>query len=272
MLVFKEFYKNLTSDRLQFCSLIYSSTAPNVLLSALTRAMRAFLLFAFLVGSAHAQTGPEVYLQFTSGWSWNGSLGETTYGPTTQVLVLFPDGTAINELPAEPVASFSPAAIRATFDPDDRPARVGTWRRSDSVLTLTFDGDSQSFARISKGWWDGEEPLDPDATDGIYLPTRPLAASDLIGEWETAEAYAANALTGDEFDISEAVFSFGPGGVLIVDGPDERTTGRWSLDGVWLSVELAGQASVLPAYTVSEEDREDPPSEIWIGDMLWMPR
>ncbi|RYG81769.1 hypothetical protein EON77_07535, partial [bacterium] len=93
-------------------------------------------------------------------------------------LVLFPDGTALDDLPSGPVAGFDAATIRAA----SRRPNVGRWSQSGNRLTVTIGrGKPDVYVKDPSGGW-----ADPDRKSGsfgIYFPVLPIAPSSLTGAW-----------------------------------------------------------------------------------------
>ncbi len=203
-------------------------------------------------------------------------------------LVLFPDGTAFDEVPGGLLASFDPATLRAALTAEDKEEHVGTWRQEGNSLVLTFAGKTRQLPRVKRGWWDDEDPPDPDTPYKTYFPILQATTEDLLGPW-----------------VSESLFTMGvPGGDLIASGStknrvffadgtftedqdrfvsatgeiagstygafgtnDASVAGRWRIDGPLLTLEQDGQRGVVLAFILPEWDDED--GDLWIGGDWW---
>ena len=181
--------------------------------------------------------------------------------PDDVPLFLFSDGTAMDQLPEAPLASFDPATIQATFDPDVRSWYVGSWERADARVTIVMDEESRDLCEVSSGWRSCD-----NENAAVYRPARALQAHHLIGRWATDEVFVPAAMLGlpsGDSGLSEVVFSEDG---TVTGGVFGSRTGRWTLDGLFLTLEVGAQQSVLPAFTLSEAENV---SQIRMGNALW---
>ena len=237
--------------------------------------------------------GPEVYVLY--GNRWDGATQGVAF--TQELLVLFPDGTAVTGWPSGPVATFTADAVTAAFDPDDRPFYVGTWRRTGGRLTVTVDGETAAYVRESRGWRDAEEPDDGSILE-VYFPAVPIASDRALrGPWETS-SYFGGVSVGPAPSVSggtevDRVF-FGDGRFADVERTTLATTrdntldlynvysdelfrqgtatrdGRWRLDGLVLTTEADGVRTVQPAFRLPHwDDGATSTDDVWIGADVW---
>ena len=242
-------------------------------------------------GAAPGAGGAEVYVKYHYGWI--ASMGGP--GFRQDVLVLFPDGTAVDGWPLEPVAAFTADAVRAALPRDEWAWTLGTWRRDGDALTLAFEDETRRLPRTPRGWWDDEdEAPDPTATMDTYFPVVPLGPDALLGPWRTESYLALGAGTsaavggsdvtdrvffgdGRFADVSRGTFSATTGtlyqsGVTILRQTGGEAAGTWALDGLVLTLEADGERSVAPAFRLPhwlDRGARTSVDDVWIGDDLW---
>ena len=242
---------------------------------------------------AASSAGVEVFLKYTTWYDYTSGFDRSAQTP----LLLFPDGTAVEDYPSDPVASFTPSAVRAALEPDDRAQYVGTWRRAGDEIALTFDGETRRLRRTPRGWYDGDETPVPDDSYDVYFPAVPLTREQLLGPWETQSLYVSGTAGGAapmvalgssgarvfyaDGTFSEDRESFasvtdanvgdgfraGAGTVGVYDTNRGRAAGRWRLDGLVLTLEWDGATSAVPAFVMPEWSVTD--TDIWVGDRYW---
>ncbi|MEM6337234.1 MAG: hypothetical protein AAF752_11750 [Bacteroidota bacterium] len=252
-----------------------------------------FVLLCFLAApAAQAQTptgdlppapklDAEIYMKYT----W-------TYGSTIRVhqkpLVLFPDGTAFKELPTGVVSTFEPAALRAALIEEDEGEHVGTWRREDDTLILTFEGETRRLPRTERGWWDDDDPPKSDTAYKTYFPIVIAEREDLLGPWiseslftigvqgvnfaasgSTANRvfFADGTYTEDEERFVTATGEITGGSYVGFGSNDTSVAGRWRIDGPLMTIEKNGQRGVLLAFILPEWDKKG--GDVWIGGNWW---
>lgn len=225
--------------------------------------------------------GAEVYVKYT--WSYGTTL--VTY---QEPLVLFPDGAAFDEMPSGAVASFDPATLRAALTAEGKQDHIGTWRREDDALVLAFGGETRRLPRVKRGWWDDEDPPDPDAAYDIYFPVLLATTEDVLGPWVSESLFAVGMPGGDftasgstanrvffadgtftedraRFVSSTSELAGGTSGAFGTN--DTSVAGRWRIDGPLLTIEEDGQRGVVLAFILPEWDEED--GDLWIGGDWW---
>ncbi|MEL6770540.1 MAG: hypothetical protein AAFP18_05695 [Bacteroidota bacterium] len=237
--------------------------------------------------------GVEVYIKYT--WGYGGSGFTTDQIP----LLLYPDGTAFLETPQAPVANFAPATLRAAFAQERRGERhVGTWRRDATTLTLTFDGETRTLPRTSRGWWDRDSPPDESNGHHTFFPVVLATPEHMVGPWVSsslivagtpggaAPQVAAGSTTNRVFygdgtyaEDSESFVSatdanvgsgYGGGSTFGLFSENEgQAAGRWRLDGPLMTIETGGQRQVLLAFIMPEWSKDNPNSDTWVGDDFW---
>lgn len=220
------------------------------------------------------------------------------YRNDRETLILFPDGTAVLRYPSEPVAAFTPAAVRAAFEPEDRDRRVGTWRASPDVLELTFAGETKRLVKAPRGgWYDGAETPDADESYDTYFPVITATMEQLLGPWENESVYVsgvpggatgmiAAGSSGNRVFYADGTFSedrdsftsvtnanvgdgfrVGDGSYGVYGSNKGQSAGRWRLDGTVLTVERDGVVSVMPAFIMPEWSSTQ--TDVWIGTDYW---
>ena len=210
-----------------------------------------------------------------------------------ETLALFPDGTAVQGYPSEPVAAFTPAAIRAASGPDVRAGHVGTWRMAGDRLKLTVGGETRRLPRTDKGWYDSDEPRDPDGpTWDTYVPVTVTTPEQVLGPWENESVYVSGTVGGatgmtavggsgarvyyadgtfseDRESFASATDSNVGDAYRAGDGSfgsystNTAAAGRWRLDGAVMTVEQDGVRTVVPAFIMPEWSATD--TDLWIG-------
>ena len=191
-------------------------------------------------------------------------------------LLLFPDGTAINELPRGPIANLDLATLKAALDP----ASIGRWKQLGDHLDLTFGGKTTTYVKdsASDGWANPKQRKDQWF---IYFPVIAPTAALLEGGWQSKNVSGIGMLpggatpkviagvSGDLVFLPDGTFakagrSFALGttvnmGPAFKVGPDVMATqqrssdskGQWRLDGLQLTTLENGRRGVqlvlLPA-------------------------
>ena len=180
-------------------------------------------------------------------------------------LVLFPDGTALDDLPSGPTAGFDVASVVAA----SRRPNVGRWSQSGNRLTVTIGrGKPDVYVKDPSGGW--ADPERKSGSFGIYFPALPLAPGALAGAWHS-ETIASVGVPGGAgpmtFGGSTGDLVFGKdgtyakagrgfasssglagGGSVSALGKGRQSQGRWRLDGLMLTTVENGQRGVQLAY------------------------
>jgi hypothetical protein len=201
------------------------------------------------------------------------------YTTTTEValdeLVLFPDGTAFNEVPDDPLPSFDAATLRQAL----RPRHVGTWKVTGNQLTLRFEGESETYRRHTTGGW--AEPDHKSGAFDVYFPIKLATKGQLVGAWKHESlttmgmagggapmvaagssdrlVFAADgsfASAGKSFASATTANmgdTFKSGGDVTTTGGRNRSAkGQWRLDGPLLTTVENGRRGVRLAYILPE--------------------
>lgn len=239
----------------------------------------------FPAASAH---GAQVFIKYV----FDGM--ETHFDP----LILFPDGAAFTDTPAEAVSSFSEATLRASGKPYD----VGTWKRaSGSTIVLNFPNRTRdkitTLRKVAKGWYDSTGKLETDNSYDTYFPIIFLSPAQLAGAWESQSlstmglaggaapmvasgssknrVFNANGtFAGGSKSFASATtanmgdgFKSGSGDVGVYNEGSKKGAGRWRLDGPLLTMETDNKRTVTLAFVLPHWNNGPP--EILINGERW---
>ena len=211
--------------------------------------------------------------------------------PRQTLLILFPDGTAANRLPSGTVPALTVRAFRDAWTDEQEGWYLGTWRVGPDGLALTFKGETRVLAREPRGWSDPDGRAPSGRARGVFFPGTPLTADDLAGPWEaTSVRVAGLGLGGSSVATSSAQRTFFRDGTFgatsqqsyrasIPNGAaddwdvDQRgesaSAGRWSLDGLVLTLEADGERVAVPAFRLPHWGDGGPDGDVWIGRGIW---
>jgi len=242
---------------------------------------------------AASANGAEVYMKYTWGYGMNGIIARQ------EPLILFSDGTAIEDMPEGGVREFTPAAIRAAFDDaDDRRRYVGTWRRAGDRITITVDGETRVLRKTPRGWWDDEDPINNDTGYDTYFPIVLATPGHMLGPWVTQSLFVSGMAGGAAPQVSagsttnrvffaDGTFSedresfasattanmgdaFNTGGdVGVFSENSGQAAGRWRIDGPLMTLEKDGQRRIVLAFIMPEWSEDNPDSDTWVGSDFW---
>ncbi|MES2465437.1 MAG: DUF6683 family protein [Armatimonadota bacterium] len=208
-------------------------------------------------------------------------------------LILFPDGTAFDDIPSKDMPQFSAGTLKSMLKPRD----VGRWKQNGNQIVLSFPANTKEPQRVllkhPKGWYDGKQlPRESSAYD-IYFPVIIPTKKHLVGSWKSSSLMTMGGMGGGtpmvaagssgnrtfqaDGSFSDAKKSFASAttasmGEAFKSGGDVSTysnrnkagIGRWRLDGPLLTMERDGQRSVHIAFIMPNWSK-DPKSQ---SDML----
>ncbi|MGB3545260.1 DUF6683 family protein [Rubrivirga sp.] len=226
--------------------------------------------------------GADIYIKYTWGYGLNGMIN------SQEPLILFPDGTAVTDMPAGGVTEFTPGAIRAGLDSDDRREHVGTWERSGSRLTLRVDGETRVLRRTPRGWWDDEDPIDNESGYDTYFPVVEAGTRHILGPWETSTVLVTGMNSpniptvgfgestdrvfyadGTYSELSERAVTGDFGGVGAYQTNRGSAAGRWRLDGPLLTIEQDGRRGIVLGFIMPNWSLDNPNDDMWVGRDYW---
>ncbi|MGV3616191.1 MAG: DUF6683 family protein [Fimbriimonas sp.] len=223
-----------------------------------------------------------------------------SYGNGVEVsldqLLLFPDGTAFNDVPNDPLPRFDLATVKQASQPGD----IGRWKVTGNQLALTFRGKTETFRKHpSSGGW-----AEPDYKDGsfrVYFPVVVATKQQLLGEWKHKSLFTMGTMGGGAPMVaagSNSNLTFSPNGTFskagesfasattanmgdaFKAGGDVTTNGgrktgakgQWRLDGPLLTTVENGQRRVQIAFILPKWGKPTDAPEILIqGDRYFRP-
>lgn len=208
---------------------------------------------------------------------------DATTTPVFEHLLLFPDGTAFDDIPDKPLPSFSAATLRKML-----PARnVGRWKETGKTLLLTFPGGKRTLAKGPKGWFD-TQGVQQKGPYHIYFPIGGPPRARLVGAWEsqrrtvlgTAGGEAPMVTAGSSGDwifnangtYSDGKTSFASatsGGAFSASVRQSQSEGKWRLDGPLLTLEKNGERTVHLAFLLPHWTSNGPSSTFLIDGDRW---
>lgn len=210
-------------------------------------------------------------------------------------LLMFPDGTAFNDVPDDPLPSFDIPTLKKHSLAVD----IGRWKITGNRLALTFDGKTETFKKHASGGW-----AESDYKDGnfdVYFPVKIATKQQLLGEWEHKSlttmgmagggapmvaagsnrnlVFAANGTyskSGKSFASATTANmgdAFKSGGdVTTTGGRNSAAKGQWRLDGPLLTTIENGRKGVLVAFILPKWGKPTEAPEILIqGDRYFRP-
>lgn len=209
-------------------------------------------------------------------------------------LLLFPDGTAFDEIPTKPMTSFSEATLRKLVD-----ARyVGKWKQAGKTLVLSFPKEKRTLRKTPRGWFDGKGAIPKDSAYDIYYPVISPPKARMTGAWQnnnlvvlgTAGGGAPMVAGGSSgkwkfnangtFDDSQESFAsattanmgdaYKPEGDLYSNSNRKRaSSGTWRIDGPLLTLEKNGQRTVHLAFLMPYWTKNMANTDLMIDGDRW---
>ncbi len=229
--------------------------------------------------------GAKVYVRYVVPDGFSG-------GGTFRELVLFPDGSAFEGLPSDPIPSFDAATIRRYSKKYD----VGTWRQSGGRMTLVIDGGKpETWVKHPSGGW--AETDYKSGAYGVYWPVKLATKAQLLGAWKHKSLstmgmagggtpMVASGSNGDLSFAANGTFSraregfasattanmgdaFKSGNVTTYGKNKSGAQGQWRLDGPVLTTVENGRRGVQLAYILPNWNKDGSPPELLIGGDWW---
>lgn len=222
-----------------------------------------------------------------------------SYGSGVEVkldqLLMFPDGTAFNDVPNDPLPNFDLATVKRASAPGD----IGRWKVTGNQLALTFQGKTETFRKHSSGGW--AESDYKDGSFGVYFPIKLATKEQLLGEWKHKSLFTMGSAGGGAPMVAagsnnKLVFSangtfakagesfasattanmgdaFKSGGnVTTTGGKKNGSQGQWRIDGPLLTTLENGQRRVQIAFILPHWGKAHEAPEILIlGDRYFRP-
>jgi hypothetical protein len=197
-------------------------------------------------------------------------------------LVLFPDGTAIDDIPSGPVVRFDSTTLRAA-----NPGAAGRWSRSANRLTITIRAKNEVYVKDPSGGW--ADPERRSGSFGIYFPVLPLKSATLSGPWHSETLMSVGMVggpgpvtfggsTGDlAFSANGTYAKAGRGfasttssiGDVSTVGKPQEGRGQWRLDGLLLTTVENEQRGVQLAYALPRWSKPGEAPDIMIQGRRW---
>ncbi|MBC8136577.1 MAG: hypothetical protein H8F28_11875 [Fibrella sp.] len=197
-------------------------------------------------------------------------------------LILFPDGTAFDDIPGDPMPRFDAATLRRMLEP----RYVGRWKQTGNTLTLTFPKNSRTLLKHPQGWWDDKPPVKTNTSYDIYYPVLIATPKRVLGAWESQSLTTTGMIGGDvpvvssgsssdlqfradgTFSNARKNFAGAIGnGTGIYRDRDQSAAGRWRLDGPLLTMEKNGERSVKVAFILPNWSKAN--SDLMIDGDWW---
>lgn len=208
-------------------------------------------------------------------------------------LILFPDGTAFDDIPGKDMPQFSAGTLKSMLKPRD----VGRWKQAGNRIVLSFPANTKEPQRVllkhPKGWYDGKQLPRASTAYDTYFPVIIPTKKHLVGSWKSSSLTTMGGMgggtpmvaagsTGNRTFRADGTFSdakksfasattasmgeaFKSGGdVTTYSNRNKAGVGRWRLDGPLLTMERDGQRSVHIAFIMPNWSK-DPKSQ---SDML----
>lgn len=213
----------------------------------------------------------------------------------TRHLLLFPDGTAFDDLPNGPLPDFNAQTLRAKLHARD----VGRWTMAGKNMVLTFPQERVTLTPHPKGWLDSERGVRMNGPNNVYFPVIAAGRARLLGAWKNKSVgvtgtiggaspmvaggsegqwnfYADGRFGGGKTSFFSATTTnvgdaFKSGGDVTASGQSKsRSAGRWRLDGPLLTLEQNGERTVHLAFLLPAWDKNEADSgALWVDGDLW---
>lgn len=207
-------------------------------------------------------------------------------------LLLFPDGTAFDDIPAKPLPDFSEGALRGLLDPGD----VGRWKTTGDALLLTFPREKRTLRKHPNGWYAGAVPT--EGAYDIYYPVISPPRGRLLGAWQNnslivigteggGSPMVAAGSRGDWAFNADGTFSDGEqsftgattqnmgeaykgdGDVVATGHGSRKSSGKWRIDGPLLTLERDGKRTVHLAFLMPHWSKNTAQTDLMIDGDRW---
>lgn len=209
-------------------------------------------------------------------------------------LLLFPDGTAFDDIPTKPMTNFSEATLRKLVN-----ARyVGKWKQAGKTLVLSFPKEKRTLRKHPRGWFDGKGALPTEGAYDIYYPVISPPRTRMTGAWQNNNLVVLGTAGGGTpmvaggssgkwlfkangtFDDSAESFSsattanmgdaYKPAGDLYSTSSGKRaSSGKWRIDGPLLTLEKNGQRTVHLAFLMPYWTKNMTNTDLMIDGDRW---
>ena len=209
-------------------------------------------------------------------------------------LLLFPNGTAFDDIPTKPLTSFSEASIRKGLHPRD----IGRWKVAGNSLVLTFDKKNRTLKKHARGWFEGKGKPEKDSAYDIYYPVISPPRARMLGLWENSElvvsgtqggaapmvaagssgvrSFNANGTFSDgrESFVSSTTQNMGDaykgeGDVVSNNKRKSKSAGKWSISGSLLTLEQNGVRTVQLAFLMPYWTKNMANTDLMIDGDRW---
>ena len=217
-----------------------------------------------------------------------------SFNTTFDQLVLFPDGTAFDEVPDKPITTFNVATLRKIV----KPMYIGRWKVTGNTLTLNFPNKSRTLRKHPHGWADNADKPPKDSAYGIYYPVTAAPRTRILGAWKfsslmvmgtngggtpmVAAGTTGNWIFNGDGTFSDGSESFvsgtttnmgdiykGSGNVTQTGHRRQSSSGKWRLDGPLLTLEKNGQRTVHLAFLMPHWSKNPADTDLMIDGDRW---
>lgn len=217
-----------------------------------------------------------------------------SFNTTFEQLVLFPNGTAFDDVPDKPLTKFDEASLRKIVEP----MYVGRWRIAGAKMTLTFPKRSRVLRKHPRGWFDGQGALPTDSAYDIYYPVIAPPRAQMLGAWKFSSLMVMGTMGGGSpmvaagtqghwtfnangtfSDGSESFSSAtttnmgegfkGEGDVTQTGKNRQSSSGQWRIDGPLLTLQKNGQRTVHLAFLMPYWTKNAANTDLMIDGDRW---
>ena len=210
------------------------------------------------------------------------------YSTVFRPLILFPDGSAFDKFPKEPLTEFTPDTLRNSLEK----FYIGQWKETGKTMTLNFPGKAdydrtRTLRKNSLGWFDGKGTLPVGKDYDIYYPVILPSHGDLLGDWKnkfsamygSVGGAAPMVMAGSEgiwkfnadgtfADAKESfsgsttasmgeIYQRGEGNTDQYSNRKQSSSGKWRVDGPLLTIEKSGVRTIHIAFLMPYWSKTD---------------